>query len=58
MSQKEMWNQIFRNVQGITPRVGKKVIRDPELLRKIGDIWHDKQIQFIVVCRGTDRSQL
>ena len=38
ISQKEMWNQIFRIVQNVTPRVGKKVIHDPELVSKIGDI--------------------
>ena len=51
-----MWNQIFRLAQEMTPRVGKKVIRDREILNKIGDIWTDKHIVFIVTCRGTDRA--
>ena len=56
LSQKEMWNQIFRTVNDLTPRVGKKIIHDVEILNQIGDIWTDKHIQFIVVCRGTDRA--
>ena len=56
ISQKDMWSQVFRSIQDMTPRVGKKIIRDPEIINKIGDIWPDKQIQFLVVCRGTDRA--
>ena len=55
-TQKEVWSQIFRLVQAQTPRVGKKIIKDESFLQMIGDIWCDKQIQFIVVCRGTDRA--
>lgn len=55
-TQKEVWSQIFRLVQAQTPRVGKKIIKDESLLQMIGDIWCHKQIQFIVVCRGTDRA--
>ena len=55
-TQKEVWSQIFRVVQECTPRVGKKIIKDASILQLISDIWPDKQLQFLVVCRGTDRA--
>lgn len=56
LTQKEVWERIFSKINGLTSRVGKRIITDPEILQWIGDVWPEKEPQFIVACRGTDRS--
>lgn len=55
-TQKEIWEKIFQDVNTIAPRVGKKIVSDPEIIRSLQTIWDDKEIRFLVICRGTDRA--
>lgn len=55
-TQKEIWEKIFQDVNTIAPRVGKKIVSDPEIIKSLQTIWDDKEIQFLVICRGTDRA--
>lgn len=56
MTQKEIWEKIFQKINSLTPRVGKKIIKDSEVISWLTEVWPEKDPQFIVVCRGTDRS--
>ncbi len=55
-TQKEVWERVFQEVNEMVPRVGKKNITSPEVISAIQSIWEDKEIQFLVACRGTDRA--
>ena len=52
----ENWKTIVDKVDHITPRVGKIVIRDPDIIQNFQDLIPDKRVQFAVACRGTDRA--
>ena len=55
-TQKEIWEKIFQKINGLTPRVGKRMINDSEILQWLGEVWPEKDVQFVIVCRGTDRA--
>ena len=55
-TQKEVWEKVFQEVNEMVPRVGRRNINSPEVISAIQSIWEDKEIQFIVACRGTDRA--
>ena len=52
----EKWKVIVDKVDHLTPRVGKKVIRDNEIINCFQELLPDKEVQFAIVCRGTDRA--
>ncbi len=56
LTQKEIWEKIFKTLNETVPRVGKITIRDPEMLQYIAEVWSDKEPQFVIACRGTDRA--
>ena len=52
----EAWNKVFDKVDSILPRVGKTQLDNPELLSEIQCLLPDKNIQFAIACRGSDRT--
>ena len=50
------WKSCFEQIDRITPRVGKKIIRDSDVISALQPLMPDKVIQFVITCRGTDRA--
>ena len=51
-----MWKTIFDKIQSIIPRVGKRCIEDPEILKLVQQLIPDKTIVTMVACRGASRT--
>eukprot|EP00435_Cladocopium_sp_Y103_P006894 s1307_g2.t1 len=49
-------DQIYEQVSKIMPRVGRKIINDPQILQSLQELFHDKMIVKAVVCKGTERT--
>ena len=52
----ERARELVKLVHEITPRVGKVTIRDAAILSRLQELFPEKQIQYIMACRGTDRT--
>ena len=52
----EAWNKVFDKVDDVLPRVGKTQLDNPELMSEIQYLLPDKTIQFVIACRGSDRT--
>ena len=50
------WRQVINLCDPRLPRVGKVVIEDPSIIRKIQDLIDDKKVCFLVAGRGSDRT--
>ena len=50
------WKTCFDQIDQLTPRVGKKTIRDNDVISTLQQLLPDKMIQFVIACRGTDRA--
>eukprot|EP00435_Cladocopium_sp_Y103_P042518 s19_g11.t1 len=49
-------DQIYEQVSKIMPRVGRKIINDPQIMQNLQELFHDKMIVKAVVCKGTERT--
>ena len=49
-------DQFVELVNRNVPRVGKREIKEPQLIQQIQNIVGDKKVVRIVGCRGTDRT--
>eukprot|EP00435_Cladocopium_sp_Y103_P048285 s125_g14.t1 len=47
---------IMHAVEHQLPRVGKKVIQDPQILQGIQELFQDKVIKGVLACKGTERT--
>ena len=56
ISASQSWHELFVEIDRIVPRVGKRHLDDPSLLKKIQELLPEKTIRFAVACRGTDRA--
>ena len=56
LTQKEIWEKIFRIVNDQAPRVGKITVRDSDILQQVNEVWPEKESQVVIVCRGTGRA--
>ncbi len=56
MTQKEIWENIFRMMNNEAPRVGKITVKGPNILQQLNEVWPEKEPQLAIVCRGTDRA--
>ena len=52
----ELCQQIVQKVHQELPRVGRRIIDDPEVLNKLQEVLGSHQIVKVVACRGTDRT--
>ena len=52
----KQWEEIFDMVNKIIPRVGKKIVDDPEILQKVQGLVTDKDVRYLVACRGSSRT--
>jgi hypothetical protein len=48
--------EIMNEIKKMLPRVGKKEIRDQQIINKIQDVFDDKKIMHVVGCKGTERT--
>ena len=48
--------KFIRLVNELVPRVGKREITNPEMLKLVQDLMNDKKIVKVISCRGTDRT--
>ncbi len=51
-----LWEEVFKSVDQILPRVGKKEIEDQEILQKVQTLVTDKDVRYLVACRGSSRT--
>ena len=52
----EQWEEVFRLVDQVLPRVGKKLIDDVGILQKVQALVTDKDVRYLVACRGSSRT--
>ena len=52
----EICQQIIQKVHQSLPRVGRKVLADPEVLSKLQEIFGPREIVQVIACKGTDRT--
>ena len=52
----KLWEEVFQKVDQVLPRVGKRDIVDPEILQKVQDLVTDKEVRYLVACRGSSRT--
>ena len=50
------WCEIFVRLSQLVPRVGKVTIDDPQVMTAIRELIQDKQVMYIVACRGSSRT--
>ena len=48
--------QLCEKISSLAPRVGRKEINDPSILAGLQEVFHDKQIVRVVICKGTERT--
>ena len=48
--------EILKSVESALPRVGKRVIDQPQVLQKIQEIFPEKIIKGVIACKGTERT--
>ena len=48
--------QLCEKISSLAPRVGRKEISDPTILAGLQEVFHDKQIVRVVICKGTERT--
>ena len=47
--------RLIQEITEVAPRVGRKLIHEPKILQIAQDLFQDKKINCIMVCKGTDR---
>ena len=52
----QAWKEIFQLVNEKLPRVGRTTIDDPVVLQKIQGLVTDKDVRYVVACRGSSRT--
>ena len=52
----QIWKSILEKCSQLVPRVGKKAIEDPEILKEVQTLIDDKRVCFLVAGRGIDRT--
>ena len=50
------WSQVFERLHQILPRVGKRVVDDPQTQKIIHELIQDKHVRWIIACRGSSRT--
>ena len=50
------WEEVFDLVNKFLPRVGKKVVNDEGILQKVRGLVADKDVRYLVACRGSSRT--
>ena len=48
--------EVLQNLDSLLPRVGRREVQDSEILKKLQEIFPDKQVVSAVACRGTNRT--
>ena len=48
--------QICEQLSSIAPRVGRKEVNDPKIINSLQELFHDKMIVRVVICKGTERT--
>ncbi len=56
LNAKEAWESIFADVNQILPRVGRITIGNGDVLSRIDQLFPDKSVRILVVCRGSSRT--
>ena len=52
----KVWEEVFQGLQQIAPRVGKIEVQDSQIISQVKTLMGNKNIQRIIVCRGTNRT--
>ena len=55
-SSSALCDRICTNVTAIAPRVGRKTIQDPKILQDIQELFPEKLVITVLVCKGTERT--
>ena len=52
----DAWTKVFDLVDPLLARVGKRTIDDSTVLQNIQELLPDKQVKFVIACRGSNRT--
>ena len=55
-SSQALCDRICKNVTSIAPRVGRKLIHDSKILQDIQELFPEKLVVTVLVCKGTERT--